>query len=120
MLDDGRAVADSTIICEYLEDAFPTPALFPAVPFERARMRTIEDLCDRALDAVSCGFWIATARKTVPEANEMLDAARGEFAQLLARLKANSAIASFSALPSASPTSPQSVTCRPPRRWEFR
>lgn len=39
VLDDGRAIADSTIICEYLEQVYPTPALFPADPVERARMR---------------------------------------------------------------------------------
>jgi len=26
ILDDGRTIADSTIICEYLDDAFPEPA----------------------------------------------------------------------------------------------
>jgi glutathione S-transferase len=87
VLDDGRSIADSTIICEYLEEAFPTPALFPDEPYQRAKMRTIEDLCDRACDAVSYGYWIATARKDAPEANAMIEAARGEFAQILVRLE---------------------------------
>ncbi len=87
VLDDGRTIADSTIICEYLEDAFPNPAMFPADPYERARMRMIEDLCDRTFDAVSYGFWIATARKDAPESAAMIDAARDEFSQLLARLE---------------------------------
>jgi len=86
-LGDGRTIADSTIICEYLEEAFPTPPLFPAHPYERAGMRMIEDLCDRAFDAVSYGFWLATARKNAPESAAMIDAARGEFSQLLARLE---------------------------------
>src|SRR6266446_9819486 len=86
-LGDGRTISDSTIICEYLEEAFPTAPLFPADPYERARMRTIEDLCDRAFDAVSYGFWIATARKNAPESATMIDAARDEFSQLLARLE---------------------------------
>src|SRR6267378_4313232 len=86
-LGDGRTISDSTIICEYLEEAFPTAPLFPADPYERARMRTIEDLCDRAFDAVSYGFWIATARKDAPESSAMIDAARDEFSQLLARLE---------------------------------
>lgn len=87
VLDDGRTLADSTIICEYLEDAFPEPPLRPADPYQRARMRAIEDLCDRAFDAVAYGFWIALARKEAPEAEAMAAAARAEFAQLLARLE---------------------------------
>jgi glutathione S-transferase len=86
-LGDGRTISDSTIICEYLEESFPTAPLFPAHPYQRARMRTIEDLCDRAFDAVSYGFWIATVRKNAPESAAMIDAARDEFSQLLARLE---------------------------------
>jgi glutathione S-transferase len=86
-LGDGRTISDSTIICEYLEETFPAAPLFPAQPFQRARMRMIEDLCDRAFDAVSYGFWIATARKDAPESAAMRDAARDEFSQLLARLE---------------------------------
>src|SRR4029077_13388410 len=86
-LGDGLTISDSTIICEYLEETFPTAPLFPAHPYERARMRTIEDLCDRAFDAVSYDFWIATARKTAPESAAMIDTARDEFSQLLARLE---------------------------------
>jgi glutathione S-transferase len=87
VLDDGRTIIDSTIICEYLEEAFPAPAMFPANPYERARMRMIEDLCDRAFDAVSYGYWIATARKDAPESVAMIGIARDEFSQLLARLE---------------------------------
>jgi glutathione S-transferase len=87
-LGDGRTISDSTIICEYLEESFPTPPLFPAHPYERARMRMIEDLCDRAFDAVSYGFWIATARKDAAESAAMMAAARDEFSHLLARLEA--------------------------------
>jgi glutathione S-transferase len=87
ILDDDRTIIDSTIICEYLEEAFPNPSMFPAAPYERARMRMIEDLCDRAFDAVSYGYWIATARKDAPESVAMLGKARDEFSQLLARLE---------------------------------
>jgi glutathione S-transferase len=62
VLDDGSVIADSTIIGEYLEDAFPTPPLFPRHPYERARMRRLDDLCDRSFDAVTFGYFFAELR----------------------------------------------------------
>jgi glutathione S-transferase len=46
VLDDGRALPESEVICEYLEDAFPDPPLRPADPFDAARARLIARLCD--------------------------------------------------------------------------
>src|SRR4051812_10237309 len=46
VLDDGRALPESEVICEYLEDAFPEPSLRPSDPFERARMRLLSRICD--------------------------------------------------------------------------
>lgn len=42
-------VYDSTIINEYLEDAFPTPRLFPPSPALRAQARLLEDWADNLL-----------------------------------------------------------------------
>lgn len=39
LVHDGRAVIDSTVICEYLDDAFPEVPLSPSDPWARARMR---------------------------------------------------------------------------------
>jgi len=46
VLDDGRALPESEVICEYLEDAFPTPSLRPADAWGRAKARLIARLCD--------------------------------------------------------------------------
>jgi glutathione S-transferase len=46
VLDDGRVLPESEVICEYLEDAYPEPSLRPADPFERARMRLLSRICD--------------------------------------------------------------------------
>lgn len=46
VLDDGRALPESEVICEYLEDAYPEPSLRPADPVERARMRLLSRICD--------------------------------------------------------------------------
>ena len=48
-LSDGRSIYESTVICEYLEDAYPDPAMLPHDPFERARLRMIEDTADQYL-----------------------------------------------------------------------
>ena len=87
VLDDGRAIADSTIICEYLEDAHPNPPVFPGDPFERARVRAIDDLCDRTFDATVFGYLLGVVRSSSPEAEAMQDAGRAEFKALLARLE---------------------------------
>jgi glutathione S-transferase len=62
VLDDGRIISDSTIIGEYLEDAFPNPKLRPDDAYQRARMRKIDDLCDRAFDAVTFGYFFGELR----------------------------------------------------------
>jgi glutathione S-transferase len=87
VLDDGRAIADSTVICEYLEDAHPNPPVFPSDPFERARMRAIDDLCDRTFDATVFGYFLGVVRSSASEAEAMKDAGRAEFKALLARLE---------------------------------
>jgi glutathione S-transferase len=83
VLDDGRSIADSTIICEYLEEAHPTPPVYPHDAFERSRMRTIEDLCDRTFDAVGFGYFLGILRSQAPESKAIQDAARDECAALM-------------------------------------
>ena len=34
---DGRHLADSAVICRFLEDLYPEPALIPAEPWHKAR-----------------------------------------------------------------------------------
>lgn len=46
LLDDGRALPESEVICEYLEDIFPEPTLRPASPWARAQARLIARICD--------------------------------------------------------------------------
>ncbi len=42
LVDGGLTLYDSTLINEYLEDAYPTPALFPKGATARARCRQLE------------------------------------------------------------------------------
>jgi len=39
LIHEGRAVIESTLICEYLDETFPAPPLMPDTPYDRARMR---------------------------------------------------------------------------------
>lgn len=47
VLEDGRALYESTVINEYLEEAYPQPPMLPKDPFERARVRIVEDTFDQ-------------------------------------------------------------------------
>jgi len=47
VLEDGRSIYESSVINEYLEEAFPKPAMLPKDLFERARVRMIEDTYDQ-------------------------------------------------------------------------
>ena len=49
VLEDGRALFESTIICEYLDEKYPDPPMLPKDPVERARVRLIEDTTDQYL-----------------------------------------------------------------------
>jgi glutathione S-transferase len=53
LLDGDTAIFDSTIILEYVEDKWPTPAMLPAGPTERARVRMLEDVMDTHFEAIT-------------------------------------------------------------------
>jgi glutathione S-transferase len=49
LIDDQVSVSDSTVICEYLDERYPSPALLPLLPADRARARWIEEFADTRL-----------------------------------------------------------------------
>lgn len=49
LVDGDFALADSTAICEYLEEKYPDPALLPAGLQDRARARFLEEFGDTRL-----------------------------------------------------------------------
>jgi glutathione S-transferase len=51
-IDENVTLADSTVICEYLEERFPEPALYPATPQARAQARWIEEYADTRMGEV--------------------------------------------------------------------
>lgn len=46
LTDDGQCVAESTVICDYLEALQPEPALIPAEPMAQAQTRMIARMTD--------------------------------------------------------------------------
>jgi glutathione S-transferase len=49
LMDGDLTLYDSTVILEYLEDAYPSPPLYPAAPAERAVCRLLELYGDEIL-----------------------------------------------------------------------
>lgn len=39
LLHDGRVITESSVICQYLDDVFPSPRLLPHDPYQRAQAR---------------------------------------------------------------------------------
>jgi glutathione S-transferase len=83
VLDDGRALPESEVICEYLEDAYPEPSLHPADPWGRARMRLISRICDFYLVMAMVPFFNLSGRSRRHWTEEAISAAAGKVAEAL-------------------------------------
>ena len=72
LVHDGRPVIESTLICEYLDEAFPEPSLVPDDAYGKARMRLWGKAVDEGLhDGVTVLSFSAMFRdrmKEMPEA----------------------------------------------------
>lgn len=64
--DDKVTIADSSVICEYLEDRYPEQALYPKTPEEKARARWFEEYADTAmLQVLGTVFFERVAKKLI-------------------------------------------------------
>jgi len=52
LIDGPVTLADSTVICEYLNEQYPETALYPATPAERGRARWLEEFADTRMGEV--------------------------------------------------------------------
>ena len=52
LVDELVTLCDSTVICQYLEDRYPAPALYPAHVADRARARWLEEYADSRMGDV--------------------------------------------------------------------
>lgn len=56
LVDGDVRIFDSTIILEYLDDAYPEPAMLPAKAGDRARVRMLEEVMDTHFEAINWGL----------------------------------------------------------------
>ena len=49
LIEGDLVIPDSTVICEYLDDGYPTKPLYPRDPADRARARWLEEFADSRL-----------------------------------------------------------------------
>lgn len=72
LVDGDVRIFDSTIILEYLDDAYPEPAMRPASAAERARVRMLEEVMDTHFEAINWGLseirWFRRAEGETAEA----------------------------------------------------
>ena len=52
LIDGELVIPDSTVICEYLEDRYPEPSLYPNDPTMRAKARWLEEYADSRIGEV--------------------------------------------------------------------
>src|SRR3954464_13313025 len=64
-VDGDFHVSDSSVICAYLDEAYPRRPLFPAEPKDRARARWFEEFADTRLGDVF--IWGLFYPKVVPQ-----------------------------------------------------
>jgi glutathione S-transferase len=63
LIDGDLVLTDSTVICEYLEDLKPSPAIYPEDLRDRARARWLEEFCDTRMGDVF--IWRFFAQKVI-------------------------------------------------------
>jgi glutathione S-transferase len=87
VLDDGRVLPESEVICEYLEDAFPEPSLRPKDPWSVAQVRLLSRLCDFYLVMAMVPLFRASALPRKQWDLARIDAALGEVRKSLGYLE---------------------------------
>jgi glutathione S-transferase len=67
LIDGDLVLNDSSVICQYLEDKYPTPALYPADIAQRAKARWLEEYADTRLAHVLvwCTFYQLAVRRYI-------------------------------------------------------
>jgi glutathione S-transferase len=65
-LPEPNHLCDSSVICDYLEHKYPTPALCPSAPYDRARALWFEEYADSILaETTGRGFFFERVVKKI-------------------------------------------------------
>ncbi len=89
VMDDGRVLPESEVICEFLEDVYPRPALRPSDPWARATMRLLARISDIYLVMAFVPLFDLLATPRAGWDPVVIDAAVGEIAAALGYLEAH-------------------------------
>ena len=57
LVDGDLTLGDSKVICRYLENAYPDPAIYPASVQDRARTDWFEELCGNQIAELAAGIF---------------------------------------------------------------
>lgn len=63
--DGDVTLSDSSVICEYLEDAYPEPPIFPKSAADKARARWLEEFADSKLTECIGGIFFERVGKAI-------------------------------------------------------
>jgi glutathione S-transferase len=63
LVHDGKVVIESTVVMHYVDEAFPGPALVPADPLSRAKLRMTTKLMDEYVHSSCTTLTFATANR---------------------------------------------------------
>jgi len=86
-IDGGRRLAESEVICEYLEEAYPQKPLLPRDPYERAKVRELVTFIELHVELVARRLYGKVFFKREVSA-EVLQAAEKDLAKGVRGLKA--------------------------------
>jgi len=86
-LDGGRRLAESDVIVEYLEDAYPQKPLLPKDPFERAKVRELVKFIELHLELVARRLYGELFFKRPPVSEEAKAAVGKDLAKGVRALK---------------------------------
>ena len=84
LADDGAAIFDSPVICDYLDALGDSPRFVPPAAAARAAVKTREALADGAMESIAAVIMakrVAPAMSDAAWENWLLDKARGAFSQ---------------------------------------
>ena len=82
-LDDGRVIAETIPICEYLEELHPEPSLIGTTPEERARVRMFVRWCEqRITEPLGSAFRSAEGAAMFKERRHLIPQAADDWKQM--------------------------------------